>query len=233
MPASLDDTEHGEDRSLVESGSYEIPADEPAPLEPLGRMAAELAHDLNNQLAAVLNYSFVLERQAGEGLREHVRELQDAAWRASALARKLKVIGRPREAQVCDLELDDVIRDLRPVLAHIAGELPLHTQLPISLPAVRTSESGLEQLIVALLMTVVARAPDGAALVLAAAELPQGGVRLECRIDGELGELHGRQSWAEPNSPADRATLHGVVKRAGARIGHDRRGVWAVLPTSP
>jgi nitrogen-specific signal transduction histidine kinase len=54
----------------------------------LQRMASEVAHDFNNQIAVILNYTFVLLRHmpADSPLIAHVSEMQAAAWRASQVA---------------------------------------------------------------------------------------------------------------------------------------------------
>jgi signal transduction histidine kinase len=60
------------------------------------RMASEIAHDLNNQISVVLNYTFVLLRQMPEDspLKVHVAEMQAAAWRASRVAETIRALQR-------------------------------------------------------------------------------------------------------------------------------------------
>lgn len=57
----------------------------------LQRVASEIAHDFNNQIAVILNYTFVLLRQmpADSPLKAHVSEMQAAAWRASQVAQAI------------------------------------------------------------------------------------------------------------------------------------------------
>jgi PAS domain-containing protein len=57
----------------------------------LQRVASEIAHDFNNQIAVILNYTFVLLRQmpADSPLKAHVSEMQAAAWRASQIAQAI------------------------------------------------------------------------------------------------------------------------------------------------
>lgn len=58
----------------------------------LQRVASEIAHDFNNQIAVVLNYTFVLLRQIPDEspLKAHVTEMQAAAWRASRVAQAIR-----------------------------------------------------------------------------------------------------------------------------------------------
>jgi nitrogen-specific signal transduction histidine kinase len=57
----------------------------------LQRIASEIAHDFNNQIAVILNYTFVLLRHMPDGspLKAHVAEMQAAAWRASHVAQAI------------------------------------------------------------------------------------------------------------------------------------------------
>lgn len=56
------------------------------------RVASEIAHDFNNQIAIILNYTFVLLRHMPDGspLKAHVSEMQAAAWRASQVAQAIR-----------------------------------------------------------------------------------------------------------------------------------------------
>jgi signal transduction histidine kinase len=57
----------------------------------LRNVASEIAHDFNNQIAVILNYTFVLLRQMPQDspLKAHVSEMQAAAWRASQIAQAI------------------------------------------------------------------------------------------------------------------------------------------------
>jgi signal transduction histidine kinase len=54
-------------------------------------VASEIAHDFNNQISVILNYTFVLLRHmpADSPLKQHVSEMQAAAWRASQVAQAI------------------------------------------------------------------------------------------------------------------------------------------------
>ncbi len=90
------------------------------PVEALGRVAAELAHDFNNQIAVVLNYTFILQRQLppASPLREHVEQLQASAWRASRVAQDMIAFGGPRMPEPDAVDLNVVVANLGPLLAH-------------------------------------------------------------------------------------------------------------------
>lgn len=86
---------HGAGRA-VEASSEPAAAGAKRPLRgelqsALQRVASEIAHDFNNQIAVVLNYTFVLLKQmpAESPLKAHVSEMQAAAWRASQIAQAI------------------------------------------------------------------------------------------------------------------------------------------------
>lgn len=73
---------------VVLHGAAQAGSREAAVPNTLQRMASEVAHDFNNQIAVILNYTFVLLRHmpADSPLKAHVSEMQAAAWRASQVA---------------------------------------------------------------------------------------------------------------------------------------------------
>jgi len=86
------------------------------------RVAGSVAHDFNNQIAVVLNYSFILLRElASEApARAHVEELQHAAWRAADTARHLLQLGDKRPTDKGALDVNDVIREAHAALSLIS-----------------------------------------------------------------------------------------------------------------
>ncbi len=93
-------------------------------LDAVGRLASEVAHDFNNQIAVVLNYTFILLRQLEDDspLKEHVPQMQAAAWRASEVAQELLAFGRPRLTDLEDLDLNAIVANLEALLRHALQE---------------------------------------------------------------------------------------------------------------
>lgn len=86
------------------------------------RVAGSVAHDFNNQIAVVLNYSFILLREltSEAPARAHVEELQQAAWRAADTARHLLRLGDKRPTDKGALDVNDVIREAHAALSLIS-----------------------------------------------------------------------------------------------------------------
>jgi len=137
--------------AIVQTVATSAPQDariaRPSTLATMGRLAAELAHDINNQLAVVLNYAFVLRRQVQPELVEHMDELQDAAWRASSVARKLVGFGRRPLSEPAPLHLGDTLRELEPLLAHVLQGMTVEMHVAADLPSIVLVPAQAEQLL--------------------------------------------------------------------------------------
>jgi len=86
------------------------------------RVAGAVAHDFNNQIAVVLNYSFILLRELASDApaRAHVEEQQQAAWRAADTARHLLRLSDKRPADTGSLDVNIVIREAHAALSLIS-----------------------------------------------------------------------------------------------------------------
>ncbi len=123
-------------------------------LAPITRLVAEMAHDFNNQIAVVPNYSFVLGKRLPEqsALRLHVSEMQTSAWRASQVAQELLSLGGQRIAEAEALDLNELITALGGLLQHIVGEgIDLDVMAAATLPKIRARRPQLEWMLIELL----------------------------------------------------------------------------------
>jgi nitrogen-specific signal transduction histidine kinase len=79
---------HDKEKEIAETATEHAQS---APPSKLQRFTSEIAHDFNNQIAVILNYTFVLLRHmpADSPLKAHVAEMQAAAWRASQVAQAI------------------------------------------------------------------------------------------------------------------------------------------------
>jgi hypothetical protein len=119
----------------------------------VARVAGEIAHDFNNQIAVVLNYSFILLRQLPDDspLRAHVSEMQSAAWRASQVAQEMLGFGGARRAESDEIDLNALLSDVRALFTYALREdTLLEQQLGRNLWRVRARRAHLEWLLVEL-----------------------------------------------------------------------------------
>ena len=122
-------------------------------LSTVGRVAGEIAHDFNNQIAVVINYSSILLRQLPNDspLREHVTEMQQAAWRASQVAQELLGFGGQRDAEPDDIDLAALLTGIRALFSHALGaDTQLDQLVADDLWRVRARRAPLEWLLVEL-----------------------------------------------------------------------------------
>ena len=123
-----------------------------ATLDATERLHAELGHDLNNQLSAVLNYSFVLARQSSD-VGQHaalLRELQASAWRAASLGSHLSSLGRREAPEPTRVQLPEVMRGLSPLLTRMLDEsVVLTIEKSACNQAVLARRSVVEELLIA------------------------------------------------------------------------------------
>jgi len=90
----------------------------------LGRLSSSIAHDFNNQLSVIINYTHILSRQIGKEstLQSHLHDMQTTAWRASKLAQQLIVLGRRTIAEPQRLDVNKTIGTLAPLLQTLVGD---------------------------------------------------------------------------------------------------------------
>ena len=135
-------------------------------LASVGRLAAGVAHEIGNPLAAIGNYVEVLRRRGADP--ELVASVEREAARIDAIVRSLLDYARPRSGQRDVLDVADVVAgavallDAQGVLRGVAVEVRPEP----GLPAVRGDRSDLEQVFVNLLLNAVdATGPGGAVRV--------------------------------------------------------------------
>jgi len=129
----------------------------------LGEMASNIAHELNQPLAAITNYAEGMTRVIDAGrvdpafLRDGARGIAGQAERAGAIIRRIRAFVRRREALREVLDIDDVVRD---ALALFEGSamrrgIPLHVRLAGDLPEISADRAETEQVLLNLLQNAV------------------------------------------------------------------------------
>jgi PAS domain S-box-containing protein len=136
-------------------------------LETLGRLAGGIAHDFNNHLTAVLGYTEMMLGQIGDDkpISSDLHEVQRAGQRAAGLVRRLLAFSRRQVVQPRQVDLNEVIKGMRPMLERLIGEhIQMTFDLAPALSAINGDTGQLEQVLMNLALNARDAMPQGGSL---------------------------------------------------------------------
>jgi signal transduction histidine kinase len=154
----------------------------------IGRLAAGIAHEVGNPLAAMANYLAVL--RARQVAPEVLDDLEREVGRIDAIVRGLLAYARPDagETGAAAVDVADAVAEVRDLLQR-QGTLRAHeicVSLDPDLPRVRIRRQGFEQVLVNLLLNAGDAAPSGPITLSAVADAHEPGASLRVRrTDGD------------------------------------------------
>jgi two-component system, cell cycle sensor histidine kinase and response regulator CckA len=110
--------------NVLERRRVEARLEDSQRLESIGRLAAGVAHDLNNMLTPILNYSELLldELQAADVPRSWITQIAAAAKRSRDLVRQLLAFSRKQLLDLKPVDLRKIVRDLEALLRRTIRE---------------------------------------------------------------------------------------------------------------
>jgi two-component system cell cycle sensor histidine kinase/response regulator CckA len=138
-------------------------------MEAIGQLAGGIAHDFNNLLTVIQgNASLLMDVQGlPDEDRTLVRQITEAAERASGLTHQLLLFGRKHPASLTLQDLNQIVGNITRMLRRVLGEnIQLHAQLSEGLPAVRADVGLIEQVLLNLALNARDAMPDGGTLQL-------------------------------------------------------------------
>jgi len=138
-------------------------------LESVGRLAAGVAHDLNNLLSPVLGYAdLLLEDLAPESVsHEHAREIHQASLGARDLVRQLLAFGRKQLLDVRVIDLREGVEDLHSLLRRTIREnIAIETFFSEDPCRVSADAAQIGQVLINLSVNAQDAMPDGGTLSL-------------------------------------------------------------------
>ncbi len=137
----------------------------------LGKLAATVAHEVNNPLAGILSYTRLAERTLAEGrqagtddeLRRYLDVIRKETARCGDIVRNLLVFARRTGAEMVSTDLQPIVeRALALVRHHVEmGQLRLETDLADEAGALVCDADQVQQALVALLVNAVEATPPG------------------------------------------------------------------------
>jgi two-component system cell cycle sensor histidine kinase/response regulator CckA len=139
-------------------------------MDAVGQLAGGVAHEVNNMMQAVLGYTSLLlsALDRRETDRPDLLHIQRAAERAATITRQLLAFSRRQVIHPQVLDLNEVVRDLEPILRRSLGEdRELHLDLATPLDHVWADRGSIEQVVLNLALNARDAMSAGGTLTLA------------------------------------------------------------------
>jgi signal transduction histidine kinase/ActR/RegA family two-component response regulator len=140
-------------------------------MQALGRLAAGVAHDINNVLQTVSGAATMIERRPDNvaSVRRLAQMSQDAAARGGSITGRLLAFGRRDVVRPEILKPATLLIEMRDMLAHTLGiSLKVVAELQEGLPAIMVDRGQLETVLVNLAANARDAMPNGGTLTLSA-----------------------------------------------------------------
>jgi len=159
----------------------------------IGKLAAVVAHEINNPLAGILTYAKLLKKRVSkdpEANRENIEMLdliESESRRCGEIVRNLMTFGRPSAMNYEPADLNSVIDRCVRLVNHQLElkNIELNLELAKDLAPVRCDPGQIEQVLLALVMNAIDAMPNGGTLTLGTRKGPSGSdVQVQVRDDG-------------------------------------------------
>lgn len=139
-------------------------------LEAIGRVTGGVAHDFNNLLVVIRGYAEMLlmsqEQLSLEG-QDWLKQVIEAAQRASGLTRQLLMFGRKQPMEPRDLDLNALVEEMLKMLRRvIEANIQLECEYGQGLPHIKGDRGMLEQVLMNLVVNARDAMPDGGKLTI-------------------------------------------------------------------
>jgi PAS domain S-box-containing protein len=161
-------------------------------LASIGRLAAEIAHEMNNPLTSILTFSklmttilqqepFPMHRLAE--LREYISYLHSETERSASIALNLLDFSRQSEIEIRENHIHEIMDRTLAILRHRArlDEIEIHTNYATNLPLLSCDFKRLQQAFINILWNAIEAMPEGGVLTVATSHDPKQGM-IEVRI---------------------------------------------------
>ena len=139
-------------------------------LTSLGKLAAVVAHEINNPLSGILCDAKLMRKwiERGDSLDAHTTDIRESlqlieseSRRCGDLVRNLLMFARVAPMNISDVDLNHLVHMCIKLVSHkmALGNIDAHLELDENLPPVRGDAGQLEQLLLALIMNAIDAMP--------------------------------------------------------------------------
>jgi len=153
----------------------------------VGTLSGGIAHDVNNQLAAIVG-QLDLGRQTlpeGHPARHRIDQAEEAAHRCSAMVRSLLKFTHQTRHEFQPVDLNELVRNTSALLRHLlGGRILLELGLDGALRPIHADPVGLEQVVMNLVINARDAMPGGGSLFIGTGPGADGTVLLTVRDSG-------------------------------------------------
>jgi two-component system, cell cycle sensor histidine kinase and response regulator CckA len=212
-------------------------------MQAVGQLAGGIAHDFNNLLTVIGGHvELMLAEPATPEVEARLRELGDAARKAASLTQQLLAFGRRQLLQNRNVNLNEVIAKLVPMLGRLIRE---NVQLAFvpgdSLGSVRADQNEIERVLVNLAINAQDAMPGGGRLTIAtenrrlarrlalqADEIEPGsyvcvtvtdtGIGMDRETQARVFEPFFTTKTPDPGAGLGLSVVYGVVRQSGGYI---------------
>ena len=159
----------------------------------IGKLAAVVAHEINNPLAGILTYAKLLKKRLSREAQPDTENIsmfeliESESRRCGEIVKNLMTFARPTSMNREPADLNSIIDRTARLVQHQLElkNIELHPKLDKSLPLVRCDSGQIEQVVLALVMNAIEAMPNGGNLRLASRTAPDNEhVQVEVCDDG-------------------------------------------------
>jgi len=199
-------------------------------IQVVGTLSGGIAHDVNNQLAAIVGQLDLgrLHLPEGHPARLRLNRAEEAAHRCSAMVQSLlKFTHQTRhEFQVCDL--NELVRSTANLLVRVlGGRVQLELDLDLGLEPIQGDPVGLEQVLMNLAVNARDAMPDGGKLAIETSRADEGMILLRVKDTGigipadilpRIFEPFFSTKASEKGNGLGLAMVSGIIRAHGGRV---------------
>ena len=204
-------------------------------MEVLGHLAGGMAHDFNNVLTVIRGTAelALLSPGTAPAVTEALETIRDASARATGLTGQLLAFSRRQMLQPAVIDLNDVVRDVAPMLRRTVGEQVVFTATVAPEPATVLADRGsVEQVILNLVinardampnggplqLTVGVAAPSGDRSARVTLAVVDSGTGMSDTVRSRLFEPFFTTKDVGKGTGLGLSTVHGIVSQSGGAI---------------
>jgi PAS domain S-box-containing protein len=213
---------------VTEQKSIEAQLRQAQKLDAVGQLAGGVAHDFNNLLTVIDGYAALLIAQADEVSARDLTMIRDAATRAGALTRQLLAFSRTEAAEVCVVDVADLVAGLEGMLRRLIREdVDLVVTAAAAPPRVWADPGQLEQVLINLAVNARDAMPDGGTLTIDTSRAPgecvlvtvaDTGIGMTPEVVARIFEPFFTTKEQGKGTGLGLSTVYGIVTQAGGRI---------------